>query len=366
MEKMESLKCQIENFKNEIINQLSLFEEVYIVPHNRMDFDALASSVALAELFNQLGKKSSIITDDKEFYMLDNIRQMYINLSNQYNFIYSSEFCITQNELVMFVDTNKKSLIPIEPFLPFLNKIAIIDHHNVDNDSITCDYGLINSNISSTSELMFWLLDAFGVKINRYLAYCLLSGIYLDTDLLSRNFSYSTAKTVSQLLKLGVSNDSVRNLFIISDFKKDREEQRLINHLIDNTKFITFNGIKLGITMNRFNSNIVYRHDILAKAADYLLKYDIDAAFVIGMVDLACIGENHDDIVAIKARSKNIDVSKVMNYFGGGGNNLSAACMINCSDAFAIEEALTNVLAITENLMTSGDDILPMVKQINK
>ena len=52
-----------------------------------------------------------------------------------------------------------------------------------------------------------------------------------------------------------------------------------------------------------------------------MLKYKIFASFAIGYID--------EDTISISARSKGgIDVSTVMKYFGGGGNEYSAAARV--------------------------------------
>lgn len=353
--------AQIDRLKQNLINDLSLSDIVYIVPHKRMDFDALASACAMAELMKQLNIVSCIVTDDDETFMEENLQYMYNSLKLNYHFINTNDLAIysslDKRDLVIVVDANKEYLVPIQSQLPIFKKIVLIDHHNTDEHTIKADYGLINPEISSASEIVYSLLKEFNVDIDIYLAHCLLAGIYLDTASLSRNFKYSTAKTVSELMELGASSDAVRDLFVISNFKLDRQQQKEIDQLIDNTIFRNYGLFNVAITMNLNMPYSLYSHEVLAKCADELLKYDISASFVIGFTDYACLGEGHSDIVSIKARSKgNFDVSAIMKQLGGGGNNLSSACEIEISNVNDVRTALLSVLY--NNIAT---DLKPLV-----
>ncbi len=63
----------------------------------------------------------------------------------------------------------------------------------------------------------------------------------------------------------------------------------------------------------------------LAKAADYLLRYKVDASFAVGYTD--------DDVISISARSKgDINVGEIMGELEGGGNTFSAATRLQGRD----------------------------------
>ena len=131
----------------------------------------------------------------------------------------------------------------------------------------------------------------------------------------------------------------------------DRRLQKLVDTLIDCTKFSTYN---ISISMNEVEPNTIYNSDHLAKAADYFLQYNIDAAFVIGFIDRAELGEGHKNLVAIKARSKSkknntgvttqIDVSEIMRIFDGGGDYNRAACIIETDNILGVRDAINYIM----------------------
>lgn len=372
---MENTKMTFEDkinlLKTTLTTELSNSDRVFIVPHVRMDFDAIASATALYEICNEFGKETYIVTDDKEDVMETSLKIMFNDLKKTYSFITTSQLgqLRSENELLILTDTNKTNLIPITNPETFKN-IIIVDHHKTDDKTVVTDKTLIAPNISSASEIVFNLIKKFNITIDEHLAQRLLAGIYLDTNRLSRNFEKSTSRAVTELLELGADSDEVNNLFLIANFESDRIQQNLINKLIDNTKFSMYN---IAITMNDVEPNTLYESDHLAKAADYLLQYPLDAAFVIGFVDKKELGEGHQDIISVKARSKNkkemtIDVSEVMRIFGGGGDENRAACLIYTDNIEGVKEAINYIMkpgATLVNTTESSNKVLQFMPKKN-
>ena len=104
--------------------------------------------------------------------------------------------------------------------------------------------------------------------------------------------------------------------------------------MITNVK--TINNVALTKAVN----NEIYRREELAKAADTLLLFnDIEASFVIARIDKNTVG--------ISARSLgNIDVGKVLNMFGGGGDIHEAAAKIENETTNQIEQKLTSIIKL--------------------
>ena len=172
------------------------------------------------------------------------------------------------------------------------------------------------------------LLCQFKVKPNSEIANYLLAGIYLDTNKLTKNVSSETMKTIAKLLESGASMNRVTDLFA-EDFISDRRVQELVSK----AKISTFS-----IAIVTAEDNIEYTREELAKVADYLLKYKVDAAFAIGNIG--------DDIVSISARSKErVNVGAVMQNLEGGGNQYSAATKLSNS---TIKEAAERLMKIIQ------------------
>ena len=302
-------------------------DKIFLVPHIFSDIDTLSSCFAMYKLASSLNKNVYIIFNDDITKIDDSARKFindiidYVPLIN----ISTYEKIKTDNDLIITLDFNKKKLICDEDLLK--NKSVIIDHHNLDIDHIDADIKYIDTNSSSAAEIMYYLLNIFNINIDEQIATYILAGIYLDTNEFKNIHNPATMFTIGNLLKSGADLNKVKRYFAIS-FIEDRK----IQHLVDKSKDVTDN-IKLAVD----SSNIIYKRSELAKAADYLLKFNIDASFATGFVA--------NNLISISSRSNGkIDVSKIMAEFNGGGNNISAAARINSSDIKTVEKKLKYII----------------------
>ena len=227
---------------------------------------------------------------------------------------------------MIVVDANKEKQVCCKADLNDFKDIIIIDHHKEEDDTINTEYKFIKK-VSSASEIIIELFNLYKFKINEDLSNYLLAGIYLDTNKYSVNCSYRTMELVSKLMKKGADTLKVSEFFE-EDFFRDRK----IQELVGKATFITEN-----IALCIADENIKYTKAELAKVADYLLKYKIDAVFAAGFID--------DEIISISARSKgNIDVSEIMKSFGGGGHIYSAASELKDISFDEISKKLNKII----------------------
>jgi len=321
MHNIKELKEQIETKVNESNN-------IFITFHNCVDIDAIASAIGLAYIIKKLDKEPFIILNDPYEKIETGAKKIIDNERKNYNIISLDIYnkIKSNNDLLMVVDANKEKQICCKDYLKEFKDIIIIDHHKEEDDTINTPYKYIYK-VSSASEIIIELYNLYKFKIKEELCNYLLAGIYLDTNKYSVNCSYRTMELVSKLLKKGASTIEVNKLFE-EDFFSDRK----IQELVIKATFITEN-----IALCIADKNIKYSKAELAKVADYLLKYKIDAVFAAGFID--------DEIVSISARSKgNIDVSQIMKDFGGGGHVFSAASELKNISLDEISKKLNKII----------------------
>lgn len=343
-EKRTEFENKINSLKDILVNEIDKSDRIFIFPHKNMDFDALASAVTLYTICKLNGKNVYIVTDDKESKMKSSFKKLYNELKSKCTFVTTNEFDMlrSKDELILLTDTNSSYLIPVTN-IESLKNVIIIDHHNIDSNTIKTDKKFIDTKMSSASEILFYLMKSLDIYIDTYLAQLLLAGIYLDTKGLYYIPTHFTLESVTKILEYGANLKEVQDLFVVSDFEDDRIQERIINSIIDNTSFISESNYTLAISSNYEESENVYSEYHLVEAADRLLKYKLDVAFVIGHIDKEILGKGHRDLVCIKARSKsnNIDVSKIMNILGGGGRINSASAIIETNNIEGIKELIT-------------------------
>lgn len=290
-------------------------KKVIIIPHINPDFDAIGSAAGITLIAKKFKKESRIIVDDDINTIDDGVR-LIINELNQDNEIVIDKSKYKnikdKNDLFILTDVNKKHLISVNDIINKNNTI-IIDHHEMGDDTVSSSYKFIDPNVSSASEIITRLLTSYKIKIPEDIANYLLAGIHLDTNRLAKNTTSNTFRVVSKLLDSKADMNKVSNFFV-EDFYSDRKVQNLVN-MLDISHYTV--------------GTIIAKDDIveqieLAKAADYSLRYGLDAVFALGRVD--------EDTVSISSRSQGrVNVGAVMREFDGGGHMYSGAAKIKDS-----------------------------------
>lgn len=318
------------DIKNLKINLESLMlnsDKVIIFPHKDADFDAIASSLGVSLISNKLKLKNHIVIGDP-IYKLDHGVQTIIDQEkDNYSIIgldqYDKEK--SDNALNVLCDVNKPQLTWVKSFNK--DKLVIIDHHDKDSQTFSSSLEHIDSSASSASEIITSLLKKFKIDIPSNIANILLAGILLDTNRLSKNISSDTMKNVSILLESGATIEQA-NTYFSEDFKSDRKVQELVN----GTKFLNYT-----IALILGDEDKEYTKEELAKAADYLLKYQVDAAYAIGNIG--------DGMISISARSKDsVNVGNVMRELNGGGTPCSGATKIKNMTVPEVGEKLMKII----------------------
>jgi phosphoesterase RecJ-like protein len=230
-----------------------------------------------------------------------------------------------ENDLNILCDVNKPKLTYIEDFSK--ENLVIIDHHDKDNETFESEIEHIDPTASSASEIVTALLSAYKIKIPLDIANILLAGILLDTNRLSKNVSSDTMKIVTKLLESGATMEKAGDFFT-EDFNSDRK----IQELVSGTKFLNYT-----IALIMADEDKEYTKEELAKAADYLLRYKVDAAYAIGNIG--------DGVISISARSKDsVNVGDVMRELEGGGNQYSGATKLKDTSIEEVGEKLRKII----------------------
>lgn len=331
-------------------------DNVFVVPHIRPDFDAVGSALGIALICKKNNKNCFIVIDDDYDKLEPETRKVLESIKSNFNFIRSNDLPVylTPRSMMVAVDANKDYLLCTKNYLSEFKNIVVIDHHKTDDHTIKTPYLYVDDSISSVCEEVSRLLFLYGVKLSPDYANYLLAGIILDTNKLSKNTSSKTFEVASKLTASGADPTIANNMFL-EDFEHDRAIQRLV----DNTDFQNY---IFAIASDSEDSGRIYEPEDIAKAADYLLKYNINCSFAMAYID--------DITISVSARSKGlIDVSKIMRLFGGGGNEYSAAAKISGKSLQEVKKLLISSLmpgAYIEEANISFVDENPMKLMMKK
>ena len=296
-----------------------------ITSHINADFDSFASMVAAKKLYPEAqivfpGSQEKKLRDFLEAFHLVEIKRI-------------KDIDLSKVTRLIVVDT--KMPHRIGPFAELLTqkgiKIHIYDHHPFNKNDIRGEVEKIE-NVGATVTIFVEILKDKKIHMTPMEATVLALGIYEETGCLL--FPSTTERDLiaaSYLLRRGA------NLNIVSSFLKTEmsiEELDLLNELVQSSKEIVVEGIRIMVAKASRDS---YIGDAAHFAHRMMEIEDIDAVAVL----LSMEGK-----IVMVARSKvpELDVSKIMKEFGGGGHPTAASATIKEASLEVIEERLTDLL----------------------
>ena len=229
---------------------------------------------------------------------------------------------ISQDTLLVVVDTNKNNYVEVPELLGETNKIVVIDHHRKSPEiieNIMLSFHEVYA--SSAAELVTEILQyaEAQIELTDLEAEALYAGIMTDT----KNFTFKTGvrtfEAAAYLRKKGIDILKVKKWF-----QSDLKNYNQIADIVKNAEIINDSiGISFYEKEDK-NANL-----ICAKAADELLTIsDITASFVLGK-----IGEK----IFVSGRSVgDINVQVILEKLGGGGHITVAGAQL---EGVTLEEA---------------------------
>lgn len=318
----------IDSYKqiNKLIEECS---SIFISGHKDLDLDALGACLGMYNYVSN-EKETYFIFDDKRSE--ESVSKVIKDLDNNIRFITSDKALNIKNadSLLIVIDTNKDYLLQDNVLVEgFENKIIIDHHEQGDGTMINEKLVIIDTEASSTCEMVTEFLKLNKFTIDSYLATVLLSGIVLDTNNYVLKTDSNTFYYSYFLTNCGANPSKVQYLL-----KQD------LNKYIKRQKMITNVKIIDNIAITKGTNNEIYKREELAKTADTLLLFNnIEASFVVARID--------KDTVGISARSLgNINVGKVLSMLDGGGDAHEAATKISDTTTFKVEKKLLNIIKL--------------------
>ena len=304
---------------NQIYPLLKEPKNVVITMHQKPDGDAMGSALALYHFLQQCGHKVSVISPTNWADFLDwmpGSKQVfdYEKQSAESNALIDEAdwiFCLDFNTLSRTKRMEEK-----------LGNAAaqriLIDHHQ-EPQAEKFDYGISDTNKSSTCEMVYDLIVASGNddKISEPVAECLYAGVMTDTG--SFRFPSTTAsvhRMVAHLKEKGLQHSHIH-------------EELFDNFLENRFRFIG------NVLLNRMEIFYEYNTALIAVPQNDLIKYNIITGDTEGLVNyplsikgikLAAIIIDRGEERKSSFRSKgDFDVNTfARKYFNGGGHFAAA------------------------------------------
>lgn len=289
-------------------------KDIMIMGHTNGDIDSMGSSLGVYRIAKSLGKEANIVNETTGLTISTFME--FARKEEEDAFIDKSEALskISNETLLIIVDTHKRSYVEVPELLEKTNKIVIIDHHRRSTDYID-DATLTFQEVyaSSAAELVTELLQYVEIPVS--LKQIEIEGLYGGIMVDTKNFTFKTGvrtfEAAAYLRKCGVDIIKVKKWF-----QSDLEGYNTISNVVKEAEIIHDT-----IAISIYEEEGKDANLICAKAADELLTIsNITASFVIGTIG---------NKVCISGRSiGDINVQVILEKLGGGGHITLAGAQV--------------------------------------
>lgn len=284
--------------------------------HSNGDIDCMGSSLGIYRLAKSIGKEAHIVNTTFGMTLQPFLEDLAKDEEDKDAMMGKDEALskISNETLLIIVDTHKKSYVEVPELLEKTSKIVIIDHHRRSTDYI--DHSILTFQevyASSAAELVTEILQYADtkLKLKTIEVEALYAGIMMDT----KNFTFKTGvrtfEAAAYLRRCGVDIIKVKKWF-----QSDLASYNLISEIVRRAEIVNHT-----IAISTYEKESKNAGIICAKAADELLTIsDITASFVIG---------NMGNKVCISGRSiGDINVQIILEKLGGGGHITLAGAQV--------------------------------------
>ena len=309
-------------------------DQVFIMGHKMPDMDSIGAAVGVAKMAAMNKVKGRIVLDFNEYdrsvmRLMEEIEEDS-ELFEQFITPEEALADMTDNSLLVVVDTHKPSMVIDERVLQKMERVVLIDHHRRGEEFITNTMLVyMEPYASSTAELVTELIEyqPKHKKLSMLEATAMLAGIIVDTKSFTLRTGARTFEAASYLRANGADTVLVQRLL-----KEDMETYIERAKIVETVEFVA-NGIAIA----QAEPGKVHSPVLIAQTADILLTMkDVNASFV--------VAERSEGGVGISARSLGeVNVQVIMENLGGGGHLTNAATQM--PDA-TIEEAIEQLKTV--------------------
>lgn len=280
-------------------------QKITFLTHQKPDADGISACAALSEVLQGLGKSvETIYPSAAEGTFYAQPANVFINEHHQAPDLLIA--CDTANYERLYFPQEFKTI-------PLIN----IDHH-VSN-KIDGTHNFIASNVSSTCELVYFLLQKWApTEITSHVASTLLFGILYDSQVFHTQSTHpSTLRVAADLVDRGAQ------LFDLTMQLLCNKNPRIIafwGHLMQN----------IGLSPQGTAAwAIIHQKDLVAHdlKLDSLIGFSNFLAQISGVDVAILLYETEDGMTKVSMRSKKTDVNQIAKKFGGGGHIYAAGIL---------------------------------------
>ncbi len=300
---------------NEICASLKKYNNFLITTHTSPEGDALGSVLGFYALITRLGKKGTIVNEDKLPYGYD-----FLPGSKSIRLLNKGSKDIAFDCLVVLDCADLKRCGDVYKLNKDNQPVLNIDHH-ISNRNFG-DLNWVDPDASSCSEMIYKLFKKLRQPFDDDTALVLYTGIMTDTG----SFHYSntrafTLKAAAELLKFGIN---VAQVYRSTYENIPAADVKILLKLLQEIKFYSSGkiaGFQIKKTQVRSAKPKVDLADLLLSFGRSIQGVEVVVLFKENL------GNNSQVRVNLRSQGK-VDVNKIAAFFGGGGHKSAAGCTL--------------------------------------
>lgn len=317
-------------------------DQVIVMGHRIADVDSFGAAVGIYRAAKTMEKKAYIVLNEitssvRPLYQLFCESAAYPNDM----FIKSADVyeIMTDNTMVVVVDTNKPSITECPELLKKAKTIVVFDHHRQGSDVIeNTILSYIEPYSSSACEMVSEVLQYISddIKISSIEANSMYAGIMIDTNNFMNRTGVRTFEAAAFLRRCGADITYVRKMF-----RDDMEAYRAKAEIVANSQ--VFRDV---YAISYCHNTDVESPTILgAQVANELLNINgIKASFVL---------TEYNGKIFVSARSiDEVNVQIIMERLGGGGHINTAGAQFDHTN---MREAIAELQDVIDIMISEGD-----------
>lgn len=293
---------------DKILEEINKANSIVVLTHENPDGDAIGSSLAMYVALKELGKQVDVVIPE---------------FPRTYNFLPNSNVVLkegkdTPYDLAIAVDSATiKMLNGWSKYFETAKSRVTIDHHGTN--TMFGDLNYVNPDSPACAQILLTVFEYFGIKINKEIGTCILTGIITDTG----GFQYQsttpeTFEFAANLLKSGINVSEIYKKVMNT---KSRANFELKKRAMDRMEFLEDGKIAFTYITNKDYE------ETNAESGDY--EGIVEEGRNIEGVEVAVSLRETDKGFKVSLRSNAyVNVSDICMMFGGGGHFHAAGCSI--------------------------------------
>ena len=299
-----------------IRHEVDKAQSVVVITHKHPDGDALGSLHGMSHFLDHLDTPHTLFCTSPV--------PSYLQFLPNINKIESHDEALLEREfdLIIVLDSGDLEYAGVDKHFRKLKGIPVVI--NIDHHPTNAHYGHINvvhHKASSTSEIIYHLLDFFRMPVPKEVATSLLTGILTDTGSFSNLGTTPSSLEISS--KLMASGARAKEIITHTFHNKPLKQLQLWGRALARLRENKATGVVTTVLRQSDFKELGIDEDSTEGISNFLNNVEHAKAIIV-------LREKSDGTIkaSLRTTQPDVDVSKLAKYFGGGGHKKASGFTI--------------------------------------